>query len=109
MQLASEGAISLASAFPRMDEGQREYHMTDTSLNDLADGLAETTPPLLTTAGGEGLHRTVAITGAGWAVLAGELDRVAACGLDRWFGGVHLHSGSEMWRWDEDSQRITRG
>jgi hypothetical protein len=109
LQLASEGATSLSSAFPRMDEGQRAYYVTDTSLNELANGLAETTPPLLTTAGGEGLHRTVAITDTGRAVLAGELDRVATCGLDRWFGGVHLHSGSEMWRWDEGSQRITRG
>ena len=106
LQLAAAGSLTLASAFPQMDEGQRAYYVTDTSLNELADGLAETSPALLTTSDGEGLHRTVAITDTGRAVLAGELDRVAICGLDRWFGGVHLQSGSEMWRWDDGSQRI---
>ena len=109
LQLAAAGTLTLASAFPQMDDGQRAYHMTDTSLNDLADGLAETSPALLTTSGGEGLHRTAAITDTGRAVLGGRLDRVATCGFDRWFGGVHLRSGPEMWRWDEGSQRITRG
>jgi hypothetical protein len=109
LQLAAAGSLTLASAFPQMDEGQRAYYVSDTSLNELADGLAETSPALLTTSDSEGLHRTVTITDTGRGVLAGALDRVATCGLDRWFGGVHLQSGSEMWRWEDGSQRITRG
>jgi hypothetical protein len=41
-------------------------------------------------------------------VLGGEADRIAICGIDRWFGGVHLNSASEIWRWDEERQRIRR-
>lgn len=107
LQVAAAGSLTLASAFPRMDDGQRAYYVTDTSLNDLADELAGTTPPLLTASDGEMLRRTVAITETGREVLAGRLDRVAVCGLDRWFGGTHVQPGN-MWRWDEERQKIGR-
>ena len=42
----------------------------------------------------------VSVTDTGRAVLAGHLDRIAVCGIDRWLGGVHLHSGGVLWRWD---------
>ena len=73
--------------------------------------LSRTSPPLLTftpgrMAGRELLQGSVTLTDAGRAVLAGRLDRVAVCGIDRWFGGVHLHG--DAWRWDDQRQRITR-
>ena len=105
LQLTAAGSLTLLSAFPRMDDGQRVYYVTDEALNDLADGLSGTTPALLTASEGESLRRTVAITDTGREVLAGRLDRVAVCGLDRWLGGVHLQAGN-MWRWDEERQRI---
>lgn len=107
LQLTAAGSLTLESAFPRMDDGQRAYYVSDGSLIDLADELADATPPLLTGSGGEGLRRTVAITDIGREVLAGRLDRVAVCGLDRWCGGTHLQAGN-MWRWDEERQRIGR-
>ena len=107
LQLTAAGSLTLMSAFPRMDDGQRAYYVSDEALNDLADELAGATPALLTASGAEGLRRTVAITDTGREVLAARLDRVALCGLDRWFGGTHLQAGN-MWRWDEESQRIGR-
>ena len=107
LQLTAAGSLTLMSAFPRMDDGQRAYYVSDESLNDIADELAGATPSLLTAADGEGLRRTVAITDTGREVLAGRLDRVAVCGLDRWLGGTHLQAGN-MWRWDDESQRIRR-
>jgi hypothetical protein len=105
LQLTAAGGLTLTSALPRMDDGQRAYYVSDESLNDLADGLAGAAPAMLTASDGEGLRRTVAITDTGREMLAGRLDRVAVCGLDRWFGGTHLQAGN-MWRWDEESQRI---
>ena len=107
LQLTAAGSLTLASAFPRMDDGQRVYYVSDMSLNDLADELTGATPPLLTASGGEMLRRTVAITDTGREVLAGRADRVAVCGLERWCGGTHLQPGN-MWRWDEERQRIGR-
>ena len=107
LQLAAAGSLTLAEAFPRMDDGQRAYYVSDEALNDLADGLSGTTPALLAASGGGSLRRTVAITDIGREVLAGRMDRVAVCGLDRWCGGTHLQAGN-MWRWDEERQRIGR-
>ena len=54
------------------------------------------------------MARVVALTDAGRSVLAGHLDRVAACGIDRWLGGVHLHGRHDVWRWDDARQTIAR-
>ena len=105
LELAS-GGITLNSAFLRLDEGQRAYYVTDLSLQRLADELTRTSPALLTWGGGASFRtRTIAITESGRRVLAGDADRVSACGIDRWYGGVHLQPGN-LWRWDDESQRI---
>jgi hypothetical protein len=110
LELSGDG-IPLATAFPRMHEGERAYYVTDTSLAELAETLSETTPSLLTLdlsrfTSGHDLQGAVALTDAGRAVLAGRLDRVAACGIDRWLGGVRLQGRGRMWRWDDTRQRI---
>ena len=43
----------------------------------------------------------LSLTETGRKVLAGELDRVAAIGIDRWLGGVHLAGRGPMWRFDD--------
>jgi hypothetical protein len=45
-------------------------------------------------------------TAIGRRVHGGEIDRVAAVGVDRWLGGVHLSGRRVAWRWDEDRQRL---
>jgi redox-sensitive transcriptional activator SoxR len=47
------------------------------------------------------------LTGAGDAVLRGEVDRVELLGLDRWLGGTHLTAES-AWRWDAAERRLLR-
>ncbi len=105
LELARDGAIPLTSAFPKMDQGETAFYVSDTSLSDTADSLTAASPQLLTVSDGEGLRRTVTITDAGRDVLAGRRDRVGLCGIDRWLGGVHLQPGN-LWRWDDESQRI---
>ena len=92
-----------------MHDGEEVYYITDSSLAELATTLSRTSPPLVTIVdednGGEwSLNRTVAVTEAGREVLAGRRDRVA-CGIDRWLGGVHLHDGGDIWRYDEAQRR----
>ena len=79
LRLAAAGPVDPASALPRMHDGEDAYYITDTALADLGAALAQTTPPLLQ--GDRGLSDT------GRAVLAGQVDRVEACGIDRWLGG----------------------
>lgn len=105
LELSRNGGTSLAAAFPKMDQGETAFYVSDVSLSDTADGLAATSPQLLAVSDGEGLRRTATITDAGRDVLDGRHDRVQLCGIDRWFGGVHLQQGN-LWRWDDESQRI---
>jgi hypothetical protein len=74
-------------------------------------GLGELTPGEFNSLFGHRQRVTgsVAATDAGHAVLAGNQDRIAICGIDRWLGGVHLHSGAPVWRWNAERHRIARG
>lgn len=49
----------------------------------------------------ETLEDEVHLTADGRRVLAGEVDRVALCGIDRWLGGAHLTGNGPVWRWDQ--------
>ncbi|HEV7640851.1 MAG TPA: DUF1835 domain-containing protein [Gaiellaceae bacterium] len=48
---------------------------------------------------------SAAITDAGRSVLAGEADRVALLGIDRWVGGTHLVPDA-VWRWDAEASEL---
>jgi hypothetical protein len=111
LELAAERERTLGAAFAPMSDGERAYHMTDLSLLALAETLAGSSPSLLTLtgeaeSGRKAFARTVSLTDHGRRVLAGELDRVAACGIDRWFGGVHLEGREVPWRWDPAARAI---
>jgi len=112
LQLADRGPLPLARAFPEMGRGDRFYTVTDLSLLATASELEATSPPLLsvdrTAVAGQPFRARIVATDAGRSVLGGELDRVEACGLDRWLGGVHLQGRQQLWRWDEPGQRVTR-
>jgi len=112
LELANGDGIALWRAFPRMHDGEQAYYVTDGSLAALADALSRTSPPLLTldvshAPDGHVLRGVVALTDTGRSVLAGQLDRVETCGIDRWLGGVHLQGRGRTWRWDDTRQRVT--
>jgi hypothetical protein len=112
LQLADARPIRLSTVFPRMHDGEDAYYVTDGSLAELADAFSCTSPALLTltrgSANGDLLDGAVTLTDTGRAVLTGQRDRLATCGIDRWLGGVHLQSGADIWRWDESQQTIGR-
>ena len=119
LELASGGEVELSVAFPRMHADEEVYYVTDMSLATLADTLSRASPPLLTLArrpvadgelprGSVTLRDAATLTDIGRAVLAGKQDRIAACGIDRWLGGVHLHGDADLWRWDDERHRVTR-
>jgi hypothetical protein len=113
LEVANGDGIALWKAFPRMHEGEQVYYVTDSSLAGMAEALSRTSPPLLTldrsgSTEGRVLRGTVALTDTGRSVLAGQVDRITTCGIDRWLGGVHLQGRSTVWRWDVSSQRVVR-
>jgi hypothetical protein len=113
MLLAKKDGIALWKAFPMMAEGEEVYYPTDRSLAAMAESLARTSPPLLIldvseTKEGCALRGSIALTDAGRSVLAGQTDRIATCGINRWLGGVHLRGRDAIWRWDDAGNRILR-
>ena len=113
LALASHDGIALWKAFPMMADGEQVYYATDGSVAAMAEALSRTSPPLLTfdaseTREGYALRGSVALTETGRAVLMGDADRVATCGIDRWLGGVHLQGRTGVWRWDDASQQPVR-
>ena len=113
LELAAGEAIPLYKAFPRMHDGERFYYVTDGSLAELTEILSRASPPLIAWEPSNApeappLSGSIALTDAGRAVLAGELDRVSTCGIDRWLGGVHLQGRVALWRWDAAGQRVVR-
>ncbi|HTK28564.1 MAG TPA: hypothetical protein VL309_03380 [Vicinamibacterales bacterium] len=110
LRLAAQGPIAMKDAFPRMHEDEDAYYITDLSFAALVSSLSRTSPPLVALApasDGDAWNRVVTLTAAGRDVLAGRLDR-AACGVDRWLGGVHLEAGGAAWRWDNEHRHIIR-
>jgi hypothetical protein len=50
------------------------------------------------------LDAELTLTDDGRRVLAGDADRVALCGIDRWLGGVHLTGRGPVWRWNNHTR-----
>jgi hypothetical protein len=113
LELANEGDIPLWKAFGRMADGEQVYYVTDASLAGMAEALSRTSPPLLTldtsdTREGSPLRGSIALTDTGRSVLAGQADRIATTGIDRWLGGVHVQGRDAIWRWDPAGGRVIR-
>lgn len=111
--LASDGGIALWKVFPMMADGEQAYYPTDSTIIEMSEALSRLSPALLTLDAseartGHALRASIGLTDSGRAVLAGTLDRVTACGIDRWFGGVHLQGRSGVWRWDHANERVVR-
>jgi hypothetical protein len=102
MELAQAGPIAFAEAFPRVQEGETAFFIADLSLQNVIERLAAAAPPLIVSG------RALTLTDTGRAVLAGEIDRVTHCGIDRWLGGVHLEGRCPTWRWNPETQRIVQ-
>jgi hypothetical protein len=100
MQLAEPGPIAFADAFPRMHDDETAFYIADLSLLEMIARLAAASPPLMVSG------NALTLTDTGRAVLAGEIDRVSHCGIDRWLGGVHLQGRCATWRWNHKTERI---
>ena len=114
LELAATGPRSLLDMFPRMHEHEDAYYVTDSTLSELADRLSRGVTPLIEVTGDTGesgltaLRRSVNLTATGRDVLARRLDAIDVMGIDRWFGGVHLQAGGDIWRWDPNQGRVVR-
>lgn len=90
-------------------ERERAIFMGDAAFLAHIDALVHTSRPLLDRgfrAPGLSLDDKVVLTDDGRRVLSGDLDRVRACGINRWLGGVELAGNGPVWRWDGERQTM---
>jgi len=113
LDLASEEPVSIWDAFHRVSNSETAFYLGDLSFWRLVESLVAGASEdalldvRLESARGAALPRgQLSLTETGRAVLAGDVDRVAAIGIDRWLGGVHLEGRGPVWRFDDDGRRV---
>jgi hypothetical protein len=105
----ADGAPDAGTAFVRAAARETRPFMGDSTCFGRMERMAEGPHPLLRLdRPGRRVQLTtgVHLTDAGARVLAGEADRVALNGVDRWIGGVHLQGHHVPWRWDDGTEAI---
>jgi len=111
LSLLQHGAVDIWKAFVSLHDDETAFYIADGSFWTIAEALAAAQPPLASIEiASQEFDRlpsgTIALTDIGRAILGGHVDRVAECGFDRWFGGVHLTSAGGIARWDHTRGRI---
>ena len=117
LQLIHQGVRTFADLFPRFGDAEPTYGLGDTQFWSALRQMGEAHEPLLKIKNGnapeqkvtsENFHQmSFEITQAGDAVLNAGADFVQMNGVDNWLGGVHLQGRSDLWRWDDQTQKLT--
>ena len=113
----ASGPTKLSELFPASHHAFEKWAwLGDWSFADYAHRISECAKPLIADVNGapiplrsaesdeEFWQRKVMLTPFGFEVLQGRADAVAANGIDKWIGGVHLTT-ERHWRWDAVLQR----
>ena len=97
LEAVAGGATHREAAFLASMAAEEAPFMGDSIAFERLDGLAG-----LVHSNGE-----LQLTDDGRAVLAGDKDRVALIGFDRWIGGLHVAAEGPLWRWDHERGVLT--
>jgi hypothetical protein len=117
LQELSSGSQKFAPLFARFMSQYPAYGLGDAQFCDVLNRLADCPEPLIRITGvptgsiTESLGWdpvSAEITAVGLQVLAAEKDFVGLNGIDLWLGGVHLQSGKNDWRLDDETGKLVR-
>jgi hypothetical protein len=107
-----DGFTDPVKLFRAVQAADDVFFISDLSLWHCIWMMAAGPQPLLTLEpridGGPAPFSALALTAAGRRVLDGTADRVRLAGIDRWWGGVHLHGHEVPWRWNRQTRRVAR-
>jgi len=101
LEVLADGPLAFDELFREAQRAEQAHFLGDAVFELYLAELAAPPHPLVEPAG-----ETWLLTAFGRAVLAGEADRVAERGLDRWLGGVRLLAPRRVWRFDPKSRRL---
>lgn len=108
LQLVGSGLKNFGDLFQRFGEVEPIYGLGDAQFWSSLQRLSDANQPLLSMSNGEGISPDAAleITDLGRAVSEGKGDFVLLNGIDRWLGGVYLSDERNLWRWDEETEKV---
>lgn len=103
VELAESGLHEFRELSPAAQKLEESIWMGDDTFLRYLQGLVSVRQPLLPSQ-----NSSFDVTAFGKLVLQGKEDHVNVNGIDRWLGGVHLHDGAPVWRWDEATETVHR-
>jgi hypothetical protein len=118
LELVSNGQSEFMRLCPAFFDAEPDYGLGDVQVWSDLERMAKADQPLITIDGLDDsssprrpsrIHKTsFSITETGKEVLDGRADFVALNGIDLWLGGVHLSDKADLWRYDEQKQKLYR-
>ena len=96
LEAVAQGAARDEELFRRAQAREEAGFMSDGTFAKIIGDLQSAPAPLIESDG-----EALAVTALGRRILAGDADWLESAGIDRWIGGVHLHSSS-IARWDDE-------
>lgn len=115
LQLIENGVTGFSQLFWQFVKTEPVYGFGDTQVWLALRQLNLGAHPLLAVKNGNQLGESIVpnadleITDTGKSVLRGDADHVSLNGVELWLGGVHLSGCKQVWRWDDQNQRVLMG
>jgi hypothetical protein len=106
VSLLEHGPMSFEDLFHAFGAAERVYGLGDAQFLDDIRRLAWAPVPFVIEHGQTSGSRPATVyelTDAGRAACRGEADFVELNGIDLWLGGVHLHAGAPLYRFDGEA------
>jgi len=115
LDLINGGIDEFKPLFPMFGELEPVYGFGDAQFWNHLKCLSKLKAPLVTISGVNKINRALSndeftytffkVTEKGNAILNGEEELQE---IDSWLGGVHLNGQIDLWRWDEQNQRLVK-
>jgi hypothetical protein len=121
LEVIAEGTAIIKECYLNSHHKREEaIFLGDTVFAEYLAALSKGDEPLVLFENGEQIQtpsptdrtfwdREVQLTENGRLVLEGKADRVSLCGIDRWYGGVHIFGHQAQFRWDAANKRLAAG
>ena len=116
LEFIETGLHKFTEIFPRFADAERSYGLGDSQFWIAMNQMVHAREPLLKTTDQSSANGGISpeemrqvefeMTATGAYVLNGDADFININGLDTWLGGVHLRGKSDIWRWDDQRQRL---
>jgi hypothetical protein len=116
LEFIQDGSRKFVELFPRFGNAEPRYGLGDAQFWMALRRMSDAQQPLLKVSNGGSANGSLSpehmqdatfdVTEIGAAVLKNQADFVDINGVDTWLGGVHLSGKTNLWRWDDQRQKL---